>query len=129
MIELKDVLQTYISNKAGKKALEKYSYLFPIACNKKLAGIVGDLFSDGHLQGEPKWRIDFTSKNKEELLRFEKEIFSVFGVKGKIRKCTTNKFGTSYNYGVNFKAIARTLFVAGVPAGNKVLQSLIFQNG
>ncbi len=123
MITFQQVLGMYKSEIAGKKALEKYSSLFPITPNEKLAGIIGDMFSDGHLQGEPKWRLDFTSKDKKELRRFGEELFAVLGVKGKIRRCTTNKFGETYNYGVNNKPISRILYLAGVPAGNKVLQS------
>lgn len=123
MITRDDVLRTYKSSAAGEKALEKYCDLFPFLPSERLAGIFGDMISDGHLQGEPKWRLDFTSKEKTELKRFEKEFFSVFGVKGKIRLCTTNKFSVTYNYGINNKPIARILFLCGVPAGNKVLQS------
>ena len=121
-ITLNNVLKMYKDRDAGKKALENYKYLFPIKSSETLAGIVGDLFGDGHLQGPTKWRIDFTSASIKELRRFEKEFSKIFKVKGKIRACKTNKFGTTFNYGINCKPISRILFLCGVPAGNKVLQ-------
>ncbi|MDO8537651.1 MAG: hypothetical protein Q7S21_02095 [archaeon] len=93
--------------------------LFPIEPSENLASIVADLMSDGHLQGAPKWRFDYTSNSVEELYRFEKVLFNLFGVKGKIRKCSTNKYGTM-NYGVNNKPLAKILFLCGVPTGAKV---------
>lgn len=121
-IEMKDVLKTYKSAYSGMKVLSDYNNLFPISSSEILAGIVGDLFGDGHLQGDPKWRIDFTSASKKELQRFANEFSEQFKVNGKIRPCRTNKFGNTFNYGINCKPIARALFLCGVPAGNKVLQ-------
>ena len=51
-----------------------------------LAGIVADIMGDGHLQGPPKWRMDYTSKDITELERFNNEIKGLFGYSGKIRK-------------------------------------------
>lgn len=124
LIKIANVLKTYKSIEAGKRSLEPYKYIFPIRSSEILAGIVGDLFGDGHLQGEPKWRLDFTSSSIKELKRFEKEFYTLFKIKGKIRRCTTNKFGKTYNYGVNCKPIARSLFLCGVPTGNKVLKRI-----
>ena len=105
-----------------KNMLNKYDYLFPIKGSTKLAGIVADLIGDGHLQVHPKWRIDYTSKSKKELLRFEKEAFKLFKIKGKIRPCKSNRFGKSYNYGINCKPLSIILFLSGVPSGAKVLK-------
>ena len=58
-------------------ALEKYISLFPLKPSKQLARIVANLMCDGHLQGYPKWRIDFTSKYQEELDTFEKDFLHV----------------------------------------------------
>lgn len=101
--------------------LKKYEYLFPAKPSIELAGIVADLIGDGNLQGEPKWRFDFVSKDKNELNRFAKQIFELYKIKGKIRPCTTNKFGETFLYGVNCKPLARILYLSGVPYGAKVL--------
>ena len=124
IVTYNDILKTYTSKDAGIKALEKIKQITPIYSSTRLAGIVGDLFGDGHLQGPNKWRIDYTSGSVPELKRFGREIYIQFGRKGKIRKCTTNKLGVTYNYGFNNKPIARVLFLCGVPAGNKVMQNL-----
>ena len=87
-----------------------------------IAGIVADLMGDGHLQKPPKNRFDYTSKSIEELDRFAREIYLVFIIKGKIRRCSTNKYLT-YNYGINNKDLALFLGEIGVPRGNKVLIS------
>lgn len=102
--------------------INKYSYLLPITASPELAGIVADLIGDGHLQGEPKWRFDYCSKSIKELERFGMEVYKLFGVKGKIRPCTTNKLGKSFLYGVNCKPLARALYICGVPEGEKVTQ-------
>ena len=95
---------------------------FPLYPSEKLAGLVADLMGDGHLQGNPKWRFDYCSGSEDELYRFEESVVSLFGVKGKIRKCTANKYGTM-NYGVNCRSLAKTLFLIGVPTGNKVIRN------
>ena len=96
--------------------------LFPVMANENLAGIIADLICDGNMQvGNDRWRIDFTSKSIKELKRFEKEIYGLFGKKGKIRKCTTNKLGNTFNLAINCSPITRILFLCGVPAGQKVL--------
>ncbi|TAL46816.1 hypothetical protein EPN87_04320 [archaeon] len=77
---------------------------------------------DGHVQGWPKWRIDFTSKDLSELSRFNKEVQDMFGVSGKVRPCTTNRFGKTFNLGINCKLLARVLNIAGAPTGAKVLK-------
>ena len=115
-------LKTYKTQGYRLKHLENYKSLFPIQSNPRLAGVVADLIGDGHLQGDPKWRIDFTSKEISELKRFEKEIEYLFNISGKIRKCTSNKYNT-YNIAINSSPIARILFLCGVPAGQKVLVS------
>jgi len=120
LLYVNDVLGTYKSKPHGIKALSKYKNWFPIKASPALAGICADLMGDGHLQGPPKWRIDYTSKSIQELNRFENEIYTLFGVKGKIRDCTTNKYSTM-NLGVNNKPLARILKLIGVPYGAKVL--------
>ncbi len=123
ILRYKEILKTYKTRGYRIKNLENYRYLFPIKSSPVLAGITADLIGDGHLQGEPKWRIDFTSKNISELKRFEKEIKSLFKINCKIRKCSSNKYGKTYNIAVNCSPIARILFLCGVPRGQKVLTS------
>ena len=115
-------LKTYKTRGYRIKHLENYKPLFPIKTNPKLSGIIADLIGDGILQGDPKWRLDFTSNEVDELKRFEKEIFSLFSVRGKIRKCSSNKYST-YNIAINSSPIARILYLCGVPSGQKVLKS------
>ena len=93
----------------------------PLFPSPKLAGLVADLMADGHLQGPPKWRFDYCSKSLDELDRFENVLYSLFGLRGRIRDCTTNKYNTK-NYGVNCRPLAKILYLAGVPYGNKVLK-------
>lgn len=106
-----------------KRLAERYKHWFPIRASEKLAGLVADLMGDGHIQPAPMLRLDYTSADKKELERFGKEIFDLFGIKGKSRPCRTNRFGETYNYGVNCKVISKVLILSGAPAGAKVKQS------
>lgn len=121
LISYQDTLKTYKSRIHGIRALSKYKDWFPLKSSPELSAIAADLMGDGHLQDEPKLRLDYTSKSIEELNRFNQEIFKLFGLKGKIRDCKTNTYGTK-NLGINNKPLVRVLKLAGVPAGNKVLQ-------
>lgn len=114
-------LKTYKTRSHRIRHLKNYQYLFPINSSPVLAGIVADLICDGNLQGDPKWRIDFTSKSTNELKRFEREIKLLFNVHCKIRECKSNIFGKTYNLSMNCSPITRILFLCGVPSGQKVL--------
>ena len=120
LLNFEDVINTYKSKEHGLKALSKYAYWFPLKTSSELAGIVADLMGDGHLQDGKKLRLDYTSKSVTELKRFGNEIYKLFKVKGKIRHCNTNNYGTM-NYGVNCKPLVRVLKLIGVPTGSKVL--------
>ena len=72
------MLGTYKTRSHRIRHLKDYEKFFPIKKSEVLAGIFGDLICDGHLQGHPKWRFDFTSKDKKELEYFEGRIFSIF---------------------------------------------------
>lgn len=122
ILRYREFLKTYKTRSYRIKHLQKYKSLFPIKANPILAGIIADLIGDGNLQENPKWRIDFTSKSKKELKRFEKELKKMFPVKGKIRKCSTNILGETFNLAVNCSPITRILFLCGVPSGQKVLK-------
>ncbi len=39
----------------------------PIFPSKELAGIVADLMGDGHIQGKPRWKFDYTSYSTKNL--------------------------------------------------------------
>jgi len=69
--------------------------------------------------------LDFTSKDNSELNYFNKRINKLFGVYGKIRSCKTNKFGKTFNLGVNCSPIARIFLLSGVPVGQKVLKDFL----
>lgn len=120
LISKNDVLNLFKSEFHGRKSIDQHKEWFPIHSSPSLAGIVGDLMSDGHLQGHPRWRFDFTSGNINELKRFDNEIFKQFNLKGKIRSCTGNKWGNSFNIGFNCKLLGRILNLTGVPTGCKV---------
>jgi hypothetical protein len=121
ILRYNDFLKTYKTRSHRINHLVNYEKWFPVNASETLAGIVGDLVSDGSLQGEDKWRIDFTSKSIDELKRFENEVYYLFKIRGKVRRCTSNKYKT-YNLGINCSPLARVLFLCGVPAGNKVKQ-------
>lgn len=122
IVRYRDLLETYKTRSHRIRHLENYKKFFPLKSSEVLAGIVGDLISDGHLQGDPKWRIDFTSKNIPELNDFERRMNLLFETSGKIRECRTNKFGKTFNLGINCSPIARVLLLSGVPDGQKVLK-------
>lgn len=115
-----DYLDTYKSEQHGRKYLRKYKRWFPVEATPELAALVGDLTTDGHVQGKPKLRFDFTASNKEKLESFEDRLVENFGLKGSIRQNRTNQYSVSYNYGVNSKPLTRVLIKSGVPVGNKV---------
>ncbi len=127
LVNINDILDTYKSKQHGIKIFSKYKYWFPIKPSQRLAGIVADLMGDGHLQDHPKLRLDYTSKSITELERFNQEIFYLFGIKGKIRDCTTNKYNTK-NLGINNKLLARILKLIGVPTGAKVFKEFSIPN-
>lgn len=122
IIEFEDFVKFYESKRYFSRLEAVKKELFPIKPSVELAGVAADLMADGHLQGKPKWRFDYCSNSIKELERFEGAVYNLFKIKGKIRQCTTNKYGTM-NYGVNCKHAAIILFMAGVPAGEKVSQS------
>jgi hypothetical protein len=119
LVKFSDMKDVY----KNKELAERYRHWFPIKPSEGLAGIVADLIGDGHIQPEPYLRLDYTSKDKKELRRFGKEIFGLFGIKGKIRPCRTNRYGKTYNYGINCRVLAKLLILVGTPAGAKVNQA------
>lgn len=121
LITFDDLISFYKDENKAKKSLEQYRYWFPVYDSTTLSGLIADLMCDGHLQGEPWWRFDYTYKHSKEKDRFENEVYALFKIKGRGRPCTTNKYSTTFNYGVNCKPLARLLYLCGVPSGNKVL--------
>lgn len=122
LVKRKDLTQFYKNKELMNKRLKEHKAWFPFRSSTNLAGIIADLMGDGHLQGTTKWRIDYTSKSKKELNRFGEEIWELWGIKGKIRICKTNKYNTM-NYGVNCKPLAIILNLCGAPSGAKVLKN------
>ncbi len=121
ILSYRKFLSSYKTRGHRLNHLSNYRYLFPIKASPELAGIVADLMGDGNLQGFPKWRLDYTSKDIKELSRFNKKISKLFGVSGKIRGCLSNKYGKTYNLGINNAPLARIMYSIGVPPGEKVL--------
>lgn len=120
LVSKSEFVSTYKSGFHGRKYAKKYEKWFPVEESSLLAGLIGDLTTDGHVQGYDKLRFDFTSSNKKELKLFEKRLNDLFGIKGSIRENKTNKYSKSFNYGVNCKPLTRILIECGVPTGNKV---------
>jgi hypothetical protein len=124
ILRYNDILSTYKTRSYRLNYLSQYKSIFPIRANKLFAGLVGDLMGDGHLQGDPKWRIDFTSSSLNGLEDFGDRIKRILpGLITKIRKNHHNTFSESYNLGVNSSFLARVFFLLGVPSGQKVIKS------
>jgi len=122
ILKYSDVLETYKTRGYRNNRLAEHKHLFPVLASPELAGIVADLIGDGSLQSGNIWKIDFVSKSKKELYRFNKEINNLFGVNGRIRNCSSNMFGKTYITSICNAPIARILYLCGVPSGAKVLQ-------
>ena len=120
LVSKSDYISTYNSEFHGRKYAEKYDNWFPVVSSKMLAGLIGDLTTDGHVQGYDKLRFDFTAADKSKLRSFEDRLKKLFGIEGKIRENRTNPYSESFNYGVNSKPLTRILIECGVPTGNKV---------
>ena len=93
--------------------------------NKELARIIGELTGDGHLQHKG-WRhqVSFYSKNINEIENMNKRIFNLFNLKGKIhiyKKSSKKVPKATVRYGIffNSKELAKFLYEAGLPKGNK----------
>ena len=119
LLNVSDVLKLYKDEAKALRVIEKNGAFFPVLKTPMLAGLVADLMADGHLQGEPHWRIDYTSKSLPELERFGDTVEAVFGMRGRARPCNTNAFGKTYNYGVNCKLLSKIMYLAGAPIGRK----------
>lgn len=111
----------YKSESQAEKQINLRENWFPVLTSPELSGIVSDLMCDGHLQ-YGLWRLDYCSKNKSELRRFENSVKREFGLSGKIRDCSTNIFSKTFLLGINNKLFSRIMWRIGVPAGSKVIQ-------
>ncbi len=127
LIYYEDLLNEYKSKEIGERTILKYKTWFPIKESTTLSGIIADIICDGHLQDQPKLRVDYCSKYTNELKRFNSEIYSLFSINGKIRPCSTNKYST-YLLGINNKPLGRILKKLGVPTGAKVNKSFLIPN-
>ncbi len=90
-----------------KISLEKYH-------NEKVARIVGEILSDGHIQLDNRYLISFYAKDKSVMDNFISRFQKIFGIKEYLYK-------DRGRYKVYFKSkkIASVLINLGVPFGNK----------
>ena len=95
--------------------------------DRELGIIIGILMSDGHIQ-KNKLRMDITSKNLEILRTMQKIFRKNFQVESKIRKCNSNKLGTSFNLGINNASLTKFFISLGVPRGSKTNTRFIVPN-
>ncbi len=126
IVTAKDFCKTYSYSTFAKKALKKNHGWFPVHGSPTLAGIIGCLITDGHIQARhidkhTKYEyVGFFSDNYSELEAFNKKVGSIFGIKGKIRKWGVRYNGRSTGVIISNAAIARVLTLCGSPAGEKV---------
>ena len=123
-----DFIQSYKYSVFAEYALNKYDSWFPVLPSVELAEVVADLLTDGHIETrliQNHIHYDYTSffsKNNLELERFNKNIYYLFGVKGKIRRWGVRKKGFSTGCIIQNAALSRVLKLCGVPTGSKVNQ-------
>ncbi len=126
IVTAKDFCKTYSYSAFAEKALKKNHKWFPVHGSPTLAGIIGCLITDGHIQTRriekhTKYEyIGFFSDNYSELEVFNKKISSVFGTGGKIRKWGVRYNGRSTGVIISNAAMARVLTLCGSPPGEKV---------
>lgn len=115
VVDSENYLSTFVNQKLGLHSIKKYKHWFPIYSSPKLAGIVADVTGDGHVgQGI----VQFISKDKENVIRFEKEVKNLFDVKSKIRKSPSNK--NTWECLIGGNAFSKILRLSGAPFGDKV---------
>ena len=119
LVEKEQFLSTYKNETLGLRTFNKYRSWFPVRSSAALAGIVADITSDGHLQYTSP-RCDYISGDLNELKRFSRELYDLFGYKGYVDESKTNPYSRSYWYRVNCQAIGRVLSLCGTPSGCKV---------
>lgn len=132
VVDKKSFLSTYKLKKFGHKALKKYDKILPLESSSKLSGIVADLITDGHLQIRkfgPEYNVyeyfGLFSKSIKQLKGFNDRLFSVFGIKGKIRPWGVNKWGYSKGCIVSNAFLTRILSLCGVPHGDKMIKIFV----
>ncbi|MDP2973808.1 MAG: LAGLIDADG family homing endonuclease, partial [Candidatus Diapherotrites archaeon] len=102
--------------------------VLPLRASPELAALVAALMTDGHVEvgksdGRPRpKKVMLYSSNREECKWFLKVVKMLFGVDGKVQAYIPNHSNwvkQPYKAFVCNAAIARTLILAGAPAGNK----------
>lgn len=88
----------------------------------KLAEIVSFLMFDGHLSKDLK-SFYLSSKNKESLLYFKKNIWELYQKRGRFEN--GQGYGESYKYRIFSTQICKELENVGVPKGKKVAKSFL----
>ena len=111
----------------------KENGLLPYIPNERTARIVGFLHGDGYLT-HSLLSFDFISKERDLLLRMEKDVSEEFKVEGKLKKkrdigdkevIKGKEFivkDPTYELHFNNKAVCCLLFKLGVPRGKKIYQ-------
>ncbi|MBI2667572.1 hypothetical protein HYX17_02260 [Candidatus Woesearchaeota archaeon] len=126
LINKKQFFQTYKSINYANRSWDNYSYLFPIKPSQELAEITADLLTDGAMDIRPRLKsmkynyIAFFSKHNDELIRFNKNLYKLFKVKGRLtKKWGVNHYGKSQGCIVVNSTITRIMNLCGVPFGRK----------
>ncbi len=114
LLTRKFFISTYENKKLGVHYSKKHAYLFPIRPSTTLAGIIADITGDGHLG---HGLIQFTAKDKKEVLRFRREFCKIFRHKCSIRKSST--FQNTWECLVGSNTLHRIFKLLGTPYGNK----------
>jgi len=117
IVKKEDYLSTFKNYKLGLHSFEKYDKWFPISSSPELAGIIGDITADGHLG---KGLVQFISKDKNNAIRFNNEVFRIFKISGKIKVSPSNK--KIWECLICRNAFCRILNLCGAPGGDKVLK-------
>jgi len=131
LVTKKDFINSYKYPVFAEYALEKYNWWFPVLPSVKLAEVVADLLTDGHIETrsiQNHLHYDYTSffsKNDFELERFNKSIYDLFNVTGEIKKWGIRKNGSSTGCIIQNAALSRVLKLCGVPTGSKVNQQYV----
>src|SRR3989344_5663582 len=114
LVNKSQFLNTYKNKKLGLVSAYKKNNILPLKSSIELAGIVGDLFSDGHIGSK---MVIFSSNNNQSLDQFGKNAKKIFRINYEIRDVITNMYGVKSLY-IFDSPLMRILNLCGVPIGN-----------
>lgn len=126
IVTRKEFANTYSYSIFAEKALAKYKRWFPLHTSSELAEVIACLITDGHNQTRNIGRhikydyVGFFSDDRKSLNAFYKKIYSLFGVRGKIKKWGVRYNGRSTGLIISNSALSRVLALCGCPTGEKV---------